>query len=57
MTEYEQGVKDERKRIIELLENQEILATVSNPESQFAILVWQGIREQLVEAIKGNENV
>ena len=52
MTNYEQGAKDERERIINLLENQEILATVSNPQSQFAILVWQGIREQLIEAIK-----
>ncbi len=48
---------EEQDRIINLLESQEILATVSNPESQFAILVWQGIREQLIEAIKGKENV
>lgn len=51
--DYEQGINDERERIIKLLEGQEIVASVSNDQAQFAILVWQGIREQLIQQIRG----
>ena len=53
--DYEQGIKDEQERILNLLMNQEIVAT-DNPQNQFAILVWQGIREQLIEFIRGADN-
>lgn len=54
LSDYEQGIKDERERILNLLINQEVVAT-DNPQNQFAILVWQGIREQLIEFIKGEQ--
>jgi len=55
LSDYEQGIKDERERILNLLIEQEIVAT-DNSQNQFAILVWQGIREQLIQTITGGNN-
>ena len=49
------GRQFERERIIKLLEDEELVATSQNPLKNYDQLVWQGIKEQLIELIKGEQ--
>lgn len=51
-----QGEDRERRRIIELLEEQELYSSALNPNAKYDYLVWCGIREQLIALIKDEQN-
>jgi hypothetical protein len=52
---YDQGVVRERERIIKLLEDEELHTHPNNLMKDYNELVWLGIKEQLIELIKGEQ--
>jgi hypothetical protein len=50
------GAYEERERIISLLENEELVTSAQNPMEIYDELVWQGIKEQLIVLIKGEQD-
>lgn len=53
---YEEGLKvgieNENNRIIKLLEDEELHTHPNNTMANYDKLVWEGIKEQLIELIK-----
>ena len=56
MTEYEQGVKDERERIIQIMENHKLLPTYSKAAQEFSQELWENIKYRLWKEITGTKD-
>ena len=56
---YEEGLKvgieNENNRIIKLLEDEELHTHPNNTLANYDKLVWEGIKEQLIALIKGEQ--
>lgn len=52
---FNQGVERERERIIKLLEDEELRTHPNNLMKNYDELVWLGMKEQLIELIKGEQ--
>ena len=50
-----QGTHNERLRIIKLLEDEELHTHPNNTMANYDKLVWEGIKEQLIALIKGEQ--
>jgi len=51
----EHGKFEERERIIKLLEDEELVSSLENPMKNYDQLVWLGMKEQLIDLIKGEQ--
>lgn len=49
------GIKNENNRIIKLLEDEELHTHPNNTMANYDKLVWGGIKEQLINLIKGEQ--
>jgi len=49
------GRFEERERIIHLLENEELVSDSENAMKPYDQLVWLGVKEQLIDLIKGEQ--
>ncbi len=54
--DYEQGIKDERERILKIMENHKLLPTYSKAASEFAEESWQNIKYRLWKEITGGKD-
>lgn len=52
---YEIWTKQERERIIKLLETETLVISPANPQPNHDWLVFEGIREQFIALIKGEQ--
>ena len=49
--DYEQGIKDERERILKIIENHKLLPTYSKAAQEFSEELWQNIKYRLWKEI------
>lgn len=54
--DYEQGVKDERERILKIMEDYKELPLFSKEASEFAEELWQNTHYRLWKAITGGKD-
>lgn len=54
--DYEQGVKDERERILKIMNEHKLLPTYSKAASEFSEELWDNIKWRLGQEIKGEPN-
>lgn len=52
MIAYDQGVRDTETRIIELIKSEKLEISRENPRAGYDLLVFEGIKEQLIELLK-----
>ena len=55
--DYEQGIKDERERILKIMDEHKLLPTYSKAASEFLEEAWDNIKWRLGQEIKGESNV
>jgi hypothetical protein len=54
--DYEQGIKDERERILKIMDEHKLLPTYSKAASEFLEEAWDNIKWRLGQEIKGEPN-
>lgn len=55
MIAYEQGVKDTEERLVKLIKSEKLEITPGNPRAGYDLLVFEGIKEQLIELLQGEQ--
>ena len=55
--DYEQGIKDERERILKIMENHKLLPTYSKAAQEFSEELWENIKYRLTKEIEGDADV
>ena len=56
MTDYEQGIKDERKRILKIMENYKPLPLFSKEATEFSEELWKNTHYRLWKEITGGKD-
>ena len=51
--DYEQGIKDERERILKIMDEHKLLPTYSKAAKEFSEELWDNIKWRLSQEIKG----
>lgn len=54
--DYEQGIKDERERILKIMENHKLLPTYSKVAQEFSEELWENIKYRLWKEITGGKD-
>jgi hypothetical protein len=54
--DYEQGIKDERERILKIMDEHKLLPTYSKAAQEFSEELWDNIKWRLGQQIKGEPN-
>ena len=54
--DYEQGIKDERERILKIMDEHKLLPTYSKAAQEFSEELWDNIKWRLGQEIKGEPN-
>lgn len=54
--DYEQGIKDERERILKIMDEHKLLPTYSKAAQEFSEELWDNIKWLLGQEIKGESN-
>ena len=53
MIAYDQGVRDTEERMVQLIKSEKLTITPGNPRAGYDLLVFEGIKEQLIDMLKG----
>lgn len=51
--DYEQGIKDERERILKIIDDHKLLPTYSKAAQEFSEELWENIKDRLWKEITG----
>ena len=54
--DYEQGIKDERERILKIMDEHKLLPTYSKAAQEFSEELWDNIKYRLSKEIEGQDD-